>query len=311
MNESKRFTGSIDLELKATGAFEVRFATKRDAKGELVIDHHGDVYQDGAIGVQAVVIGCTDHGQCDAPVGMATTFETSTDIRAKGRLIIETPHGLAEWERWKSLGAKAEFSYTFYVQDSDRITVAGRDVRRLKKLHVVTVDQVARGAGIGTGIVDMKSHPCGCGGADWRKDVEAGFAQFREFQVGQQLREEMRKASETLKGLQPKAPEAHPAVAATSIPWALAVEADRWVKQASSWAGVPVPEIRWFKNAESGDRTLGYVREAGVVFLNAGLRPHQVGSVAAHEVGHLAGHDEPGAVAFSERVVGHGWEAVA
>ena len=147
----------------ATGAFEIVFASKRDGVGELVIDKQGDVYADGVVGGQRVSIGCLNHGSCDGPAGSALTLETENDIRARGSLDLSTEHGRYQYDVWKALGARAEFSYSFAVIDSETTVVNRRQVRMLKALRVVSIDLVQSPAGNGTRIISLKS-ACECDG---------------------------------------------------------------------------------------------------------------------------------------------------
>ena len=155
----------------ATGEFEIVFASKRDVAGELVIDKDGDCYADGAVGGLRVEIGCLNHGSCKGPAGSALTFETTKDIRARGSLDLSTEHGRYQYDVWKALGERAEFSYRFAVNDSESGTVNGRQVRMLKALRVVSIDLVQAPAGNGTRIISLKS-ACDCDGTCSSCDAE-------------------------------------------------------------------------------------------------------------------------------------------
>lgn len=280
MSEQKR----AQVELKgAEGAFIVRFATKRDAGGELVIDHDGDVYADGAIGAQDVVIGCWNHGTCEGPAGTAKTFETTADIRAEGRLLVETRAGAEEYARWKALGASAEFSYVFQVLDADEVVVRGRRVRRLKALDVISVDLVARGAGINTGIVALKGG-CGCPETDWRDELRREKRRFEAFE-----------ASRDLVGLKAQALgliDPYPAVECKAVPFLVREAAAVGARLAAEWLGLQeAPPVRFFKcRPEMGGRPqrLGYNRLGeGVAWVSVDISPREALEVAAHEVGHI------------------------
>ena len=161
-----------------TGEFVIRFAIKRDAKGRPVVDKDGDVYEDGAVGEQNVIVGCWNHGDsCPGPAGVGGTAESESDIRASGRLLLETSHGSNEHARWKALGEQAEFSYRFRVVDFDYIALEGQQVRRLKRMEVVSIDLVDNPAGVGTGIVSLKdcgwTGSCSCG--DLTEAEKQGF----------------------------------------------------------------------------------------------------------------------------------------
>ncbi|MDA1147795.1 MAG: HK97 family phage prohead protease, partial [Chloroflexi bacterium] len=76
-------------------------------------------------------------------------------VRIEGSFFLDTPHGDAAFRTVRNLGKLAEWSYVFRVLDHSFGTWpvgAGRNqpVRFLKALDVISVEPVARGAGIGT-----------------------------------------------------------------------------------------------------------------------------------------------------------------
>ncbi len=291
MPQTETKIAQLDLKAGPSGEFTVRFATKRDAAGELVIDHDGDVYADGAIGEQAIHVGCWNHGSCSGPAGTGRTFETRSDMRAKGQLLMNTQAGREEHARWTALGAAAEFSYQYRVLDFDRLTVRGRTVRRLKSLEVVSVDLVARGAGINTGIVELKG--CGCpGDAELRELAAAAKATLARYAPttpdnAQELRE-LVKESKRLLDPYPEVPE--PAVCPK-----VAAAAREAVAKAAAAVDIEVPRVRWFRdNVIGGGKASrkGFSFElmpAEGIFLHADLPVALASFVAAHEVAHLIG----------------------
>jgi hypothetical protein len=161
--ESRKAVAALPT-LRPSGEFEIIIATKRDDAGELAVDHDDDVYADGAVGSQRVTVGCWNHAvECESAPGSAITFETPRDVRAAGRLDVDTPAGAAEFAVWKALGAAAKFSYRYHVLDAAALNLGGRRVRELRRLEITSVDLVQRPAGIGTGIASLKAAGA-CGG---------------------------------------------------------------------------------------------------------------------------------------------------
>lgn len=304
--ETETKAASPVLKADATGEFEIRFATKRDAGGELVVDHDGDVYADGAIGEQQVLVGCWNHGDaCPGPAGTATTFETSADIRAKGRLLVETEHGRDEFARWRALGAMAEFSYQFRVLDHDYIPVNGRTVRRLKRLEVISVDLVARGAGIGTGIVSLKSgSACGCPVKAELLQLKAESLRILSGEPGDAGEAAVRKVLMAEKARFEELMAEYPEVADATVPPSTRDAAAKGAAAAARQLGIDPPEIRWFRKGLTGSPTrLGFTCSLApqhVAHLRGDLAPETAYEVAAHEVAHLAGADEDQALTFGE-----------
>lgn len=286
-------TARLDLKAGPSGEFTVRFATKRDAAGELVIDHDGDVYADGAIGEQPIHVGCWNHGSCSGPAGTGRTFETRSDIRAAGQLLMNTQAGREEHARWTALGAAAEFSYQYRVKDFDRITVRGRPVRRLKSLEVISVDLVARGAGINTGIVALKS-ACGCpGDGDLRELAAAAKATLARYAPAppdasaEELRELVQESKRLL--------DPYPEVPERDVSPKVATAAREAVAKAAAAVDIEIPRIRWFRHnviggGKASRKGFSFELMPGEgIFLHAGLPVSAAPFVAAHEVAHLVG----------------------
>lgn len=285
-------TKTAGLELKADepGAFVVRFATKRDADGELIIDRDGDVYADDAVGVQPVVIGCHNHGSCAGPAGRGMTQETASEILAVGRLDLSTPHGRDEYATWKALGDRAQFSYVYRVRDFDHIEVRGRRVRRLKSLEVISVDLVQNPAGIGTGIVSLKA-ACACGCEGGSGCLEAVATR------GQLLLQKLRYA-DTMRELSRPKEDPYPfAYKQGGAPWADSrVAALFTVAMLAAGHDELRPEVKFFTSAPRGEqadfKTPFAVRgrfdpkQPDVLWVAADLEPWQAAQVAAHEFGH-------------------------
>ncbi len=322
--------GSAPIELKGTtGEFEVIFATKRDAQGNLVIDLDGDVYGDDVVGEQSVLIGCWNHGDsCPGPAGMAKTRESDRDIRAIGRLFTETRYGADEYRRWQALGDQAKFSYIYRILEADYGVVNGRDVRRLLKLDVISVDLVASPAGR-TALVSLKScdscatcpHSGVCKVADTSSLLAQVVDEARETQARIAVQNEARRYQTIRAQLdrdaierEAKANREPATIAEWRVHAPLVVQAAKQaVRLAAAELGIPVPEVRWLDDDETNHREiLGLARKSrpDVIYLQTGRSERECAKTALHEVFHLAqfanhveGDLEPDAHAFAERLI--------
>lgn len=158
--ERKTYRGRMEFKAGEKGEFVARFATLG------VVDHDGDVTEPGAFETgQGALIEAWNHNYGELPVGKAVIREEDEDgsrvALAEGTFFLDTMGGLEHYKTVKNLGDLQEWSYTFFIVDSGPGKVDGRDVRLLKKLDVVGVGPVDRGAGIGTGTVMIKTRPAG------------------------------------------------------------------------------------------------------------------------------------------------------
>ncbi len=181
----------------AQGVFDIVIATKRDGVGDLVVDKDGDIYRDGAIGVQrGIEIGCNQHSDCQLPpAGFADTGEDDRVVFARGQLSLETQHGQEQYSQWREHRETQEFSYRYIVNEQAPAMVDGRRVNELIRVTLLSIDPVARGAGVNTGIRSLKSDDtdckcagtCSCGGhAEDGEDVRALIqAERKRFEEGQ------------------------------------------------------------------------------------------------------------------------------
>jgi hypothetical protein len=149
------------LELKAdgeAGEFTAVFATFN------VIDHHGDVTEPGAFpdGAEAIVEPW-NHGW-DLPAGKGVIQSDGEKVWLDGRFFLSTSVGKDTYETVKELGGLAEWSYSFDIEESGQGEHHGQQVRFLRKLDVVGVGPVTRGAGIGTRTEMIKQKPSSSGG---------------------------------------------------------------------------------------------------------------------------------------------------
>ena len=121
----KVILAKLAAEPDAQGVFQIIIATKRDGVGDLVVDHDGDIYRDGAIGIQrGVPIGCDQHSDCQLPpAGFADTGEDDRVIYADGRLDLTTDHGKQQYAQWKERRETQEFSYRYIINEQAPATV--------------------------------------------------------------------------------------------------------------------------------------------------------------------------------------------
>lgn len=137
------------LRLKAEGEGEEgEFSAVFSTLG--VKDLHGDVTMPGAFSPQSVVIEPWNHGWNAPPVGMGLIEADEKEARVNGRFFLDTAAGREHYQTVKNLGELAEWSYTFDVLQADTGQFNGETVQFLRKLDVVGVGPVTRGAGIAT-----------------------------------------------------------------------------------------------------------------------------------------------------------------
>ena len=164
-------TYQAKLEFKEDGEkgeFEAVFATLN------VVDHDEDVTLPGAFGEQRVVIEPWNHNWESPPVGKGTISERENEAVVNGRFFLSTEAGKEHYVVAKELGADQEFSYTFNIVEAEPGTFEGRDVRFLKKLEVLGVGQVTKGAGIATRLTSLKQRHRGHDGEGEAGTDEAG-----------------------------------------------------------------------------------------------------------------------------------------
>lgn len=291
---------ALGLKLAPTGEFELRLATKRTPDGEYVVDAHGDIYAHNSIGEQKTVIGCPEHGtSCGGPAGKAETFETATDIRARGQLDMETDRGRAEYLSWKALGDRIEFSYVYRPVVAEFGTLGEMEVRMLKSVQVLSIDRVSQGAGIDTGLLSLKS-ACGCPGEgqdDWRAVVAAEKARFDNMAAREVIRAEKARFEQLT--------DPYPTVCPDTVNERIRAGAAIGLKLAAEKLRVPEPAVRWYRTGLGGKSSrYGYhqLTQPGTVHLLATMPRERVAEVAAHELAHVVGADEVQALEFGAEI---------
>lgn len=147
----KIFRAPIELKQDGEeGTFRAVFATLN------VVDHDGDVttpgaFQDG----QAVIIEPWNHSWA-LPAGKGTIHADEEKAWVDGSFFLDTEAGRENYRTVKNMGNMAEWSYTFDVLEQGSGDFEEEQVNFLRRLDVVGVSPVTRGAGIGTGTTTIK-----------------------------------------------------------------------------------------------------------------------------------------------------------
>lgn len=149
--KQKTFKAAFQIkENGEEGEVEAVFATLD------VIDHDKDITIPGAFSAQEVIIEPWNHGW-QLPAGKGIIREENGVAVLDGRFFIDTETGLENYKTVKNMGSLAEWSYTFNVLDQEPGVMDGEPVNYLKRLDVIGVSPVTRGAGLGTGTRLIKS----------------------------------------------------------------------------------------------------------------------------------------------------------
>lgn len=150
--DQKTYTGKMLLKADAPGEFEAVFATLK------VIDKDNDVTLPGAFSAQPVLIEPWNHNYQQLPVGKGAIEERGDEAIVAGKFFLDTVSGAEHHLVVKELGEMQEWSYSFNILEADYGKHDGRDVRFLKKMDVIGVGPVMRGAGENTRTTDIKNH---------------------------------------------------------------------------------------------------------------------------------------------------------
>ena len=147
----KVFIGAFEAKDDTQGTFSARFATLN------VVDHQGDVTVPGAFGKQSVLIEAYGHNDKTLPVGVGEIGEQGNDAVVNGRFFLDTAGGKEHYSTLKNVGPLQQWSYTFEVEDSAPGVFDGKEVRFLRKMHVIAAAPVQRGAGVNTQTLAIKA----------------------------------------------------------------------------------------------------------------------------------------------------------
>jgi phage head maturation protease len=143
-----------DLTLTDEGEFVCRFSTFG------VVDAYGDVttrstFTDG----QEVPVGAWGHNRLALPVGRGTVRVHDDGAYLEGRFFLDTTHGRDTYLTVKNLGELQQWSYLFLIQEAAEVELDGKPVRELRRVDLISVDPVDRGAGYGTQTIAIKGAP--------------------------------------------------------------------------------------------------------------------------------------------------------
>lgn len=164
--EQKIFRAPIELKADGEeGEFTAVFATLN------VIDFHQDVTEPGAFSDGAETIIEPWNHAWSLPSGKGVIRSDNEKAWVDGRFFLDTEAGRETYRTVKNLGPLAEWSYSFDIEEAGQGDFEGQQVRFLRKLDVVGVGPVTRGAGIDTRTVTIKGE-----GTRHKKDDQGGNA---------------------------------------------------------------------------------------------------------------------------------------
>lgn len=147
----KIFTAPLELKQDGEpGEFRAVFATLN------VMDLDEDVTPPGAFSEQPVIVEPWNH-QWTLPAGKGVVKADDKEAWIEGRFFLDTDVGQENYQTVKNLGDLAEWSYTFDILEADSGVFEGNQVRFLRRMDVVGVSPVSRGAGIDTRTVAIKT----------------------------------------------------------------------------------------------------------------------------------------------------------
>ena len=146
-----------ELELKAEGDemgyIKCVFATLE------VEDKHGDVIMPGAIGAGEALISPMQHMLWNGvnAVGAGNFYEKDGKAIMEGRFNLNTQNGRETYECIKFSPQLYQFSFGFNIIEEKPGRHGGRNVYFIQKTVVYEVSPVVVGAGVNTGVLEVKS----------------------------------------------------------------------------------------------------------------------------------------------------------
>lgn len=147
--ESKRLNVKLDSE---KGALVAVFSSFN------VTDSDNDVTEPGAFDDgKTVPFGGWNHNPHALPFGKGKIVTNDREAKLDGEIFLDTAHGKDMHGVLVGLGDTAEWSYVYDPKEWAYGEVDGKQVRILKKVDVISVDPVVRGAGVGTRTDSIKS----------------------------------------------------------------------------------------------------------------------------------------------------------
>ena len=125
-----------------------------------VVDKDGDVVHKGAIGKQDVLISAYQHKSWDGalPVGKGRVYEKGDLAIFEGHFNMELQSGHDHYTALKFAPELAQFSWGFNTTKHDyEKTDDGWLIMNIRETKIFEVSPVLVGAGVGTGVMEMKS----------------------------------------------------------------------------------------------------------------------------------------------------------
>ena len=152
--ELERKSVNLKLSEDKEGSFSAVIATLN------VIDKDHDVILPGAFtdGKQVLISSYQHESWSGAlPVGLATIREKGEEAIAEGQFNLNMVSGREHYEAIKMTGGLQEWSFGFFVTDSEPGEKDGIDIRYLKNMDEKEISPVLVGAGENTRTLDIKS----------------------------------------------------------------------------------------------------------------------------------------------------------
>jgi len=307
---------SFALELKGQeGTFRARIATLG------VVDKGGDVTLPGAFKAgQEVIVSSYDHASAlkgSLPVGKGVIGADATKAWIDGQFFLDTTEGLNTYRTVKALGSLAEWSHGYIVISA---STKAQDLRAypgarrvIKKLDVVEVSPVLKGAGIRTGTESIKTTPTSDLSRSQMAEllaIKAKLDQAELARIGNEVELGMlkTKCEQTLERIEGVLAIDYAEVASHVDP-ALVGLAAQAIETASADLKISPPRVRWF-TPESPMHWV-YRKKYGVadwvsfknardilgatwpirndeIWIRADLTPGDLVETAAHETRHIA-----------------------
>ena len=125
-----------------------------------VVDKHGDVIVAGSVGQQPVLISPMNHGiwqPGQVSVGHGTLYEADGMLKFDGQYNLHIPTGVENWSAVNDAPELHEVSFGFRVADYSFGEVDGVPCCFLREIKAWEVTPCVAGAGVGTGVLSIKS----------------------------------------------------------------------------------------------------------------------------------------------------------
>lgn len=331
--EHKTTTSATEIKASPTGEVTAVFSTLE------TWDHDGDWTEKGAFsGVGAVPISSYGHQSWKGslPVGVGHIREAGNEVVVEARFFMETTAGRDTFETVRGLGPLGQWSYGYEPSvpgGSEQGTRLGRSGRILKRLQVVEVSPVLRGAGVGTRTLSAKGDGRSGDGdssitpatRDELSKIKGALAasmaatEVRRIHASMRARDEWQRFKATSQRFEHHYEEVSP----TLINAEKLAAAEAMVGATCSYLKVsPPPSLHWF--VQEGERARAYAAKYGradiggfshpdllrglchkssrQIWIAADLDEPSTLAVIGHEIAHLSGANELMAEVFEKAI---------